>query len=492
MQLYKESKYKTLQGTKTNMALATCWFDPFSVPNRHTELQSLFQITGTLYSKEGVSIILRNLALNPDINQLLLWTGTPLSNTPFGKAGWKLLKSVWNDPHNLKDIHAEINSEVIELITQHVELIHIETSFEELLNIAKSHKNQARKPYMEPVSFPEPKIDESKPLPSEHVGWQVRGQTIYESWLKVVDRVIRYGEIKETAYGNNQKELQQVNWVISNDSVPYPYMPELDKNVLEIIGLNEISLENYKSSLLEKEIPEGIAYTYGSRLRNNAKVDQVEYMVNCLKDSNITRRAFATTIDLTKDTTSKSPPCLVLVTALINSSDNKLNLFATFRSHDIFKAAIPNAVGLLNLQQYMADQIGVSRGALSISSISAHIYEEDFDNATKLLKCQMWENVQTKYNELTDTDPRGYVRIYTAPNNTIKLELISPVGETLATLQGHTARDLIIKLAKLELLSKNEHYADICIELVKAELSNQIQKEYIQDKPLITKEFKLV
>jgi thymidylate synthase len=492
MDYYKPDKYKILKGDGKNAALCTCWFDPFVVEQKYPQLKKLFAITGTLYSKEGVSIILRNLALNPSIRYLFVWSNTPLSNTPFGIAGRGLLKSIWQNEYDPSGLHKEISKEVISAIVKNVELVEFGSeTFEQMLTSVSSKELSNADLYMDPVMFVDPKRDGSAPMNSEKVGWVVRGPTIYNAWLNCIEKIMRYGSIKSTEYGSNQRELQNINWVINGESFPLIFKPVLDEKVLQLIGIDEFSLNKYKDSLLDPFIPEGTAYTYGSRLRqySDDHIDQIESMISKLQESIITRRSVAVTLVPAFDMSHKSPPCLIFIQALIDD-EKRLNLFATFRSHDTFKAGIPNAFGLLNLQEFICSKLKVLRGVLSITGISAHIYEEDWSNANDLLKCQKWSNIKINYDEKTDTDPRGIVKIFLASNK-INLELCSLNGECFYEDSSSSSRDILIRLAKLELLSNQTHYADISIELLKAEIALQTKREYVQDRPLKYDDFSI-
>ena len=71
--LYLSEKYQVILGEESSVALCTCWTDPSGLMRVRDELQQLCQIVGTLYSQEGVSIMLRNLALNPWIRTIALY-----------------------------------------------------------------------------------------------------------------------------------------------------------------------------------------------------------------------------------------------------------------------------------------------------------------------------------------------------------------------------------------------------------------------------------
>jgi len=493
MNLYKPEKYRVIKGPDSEIAFCTCWFDPFNVINLYPQIQEKINITGSLYSKEGVSIILRNLALNPNIHTFFVWNNTPLSKTSFGIAGFNLLKNIWLNPQEFKkDIHIEIHEETLYKITSNVELVDLgHLDFNSALEFIFNYQINSKDLYMEQISFPEPKRDSSKPLSSERVGFSVRGKSIYAAWLNSIDRIIRYGNVKNTEYGNMQRELQNVNWNITNEDLENPFIPNLPEEVLKIIGLNKFSLNQYKQTLLNTKIPEGTSYTYGARLGNYGEnnFNQIDFIIDKLKESMITRRAIATTIMPEFDSSQKSPPCLSLI-QLLSDTDGKLNFFATFRSHDLFKAAIPNAYGLLNLQEYICEKVSMERGILSINSISAHIYEEDWEDALNILKCQKWEDVKTRFDENEDIDERGIVKI-SIEENEIVLELSDFSGDQVLKATSKTARELGMKLAKLHLLSKSDHYVDITIELMKAEISLKSNQDYFQDKPIKISDFEI-
>jgi len=59
-------------------------------------------------------------------------------------------------------------------------------------------------------------------------------------------------------------------------------------------------------------------------------------------------------------------------------------------------------------------------------------------------------------------------------------------------IPSYSAWESIMKISKLNLLSRADHYADICIELVKAEISIQTSQAYLQDKLITFGEGKLI
>ncbi len=180
---------------------------------------------------------------------------------------------------------------------------------------------------------------------------------------------------------------------------------------------------------------------------------------------------------------SNEPPCITQVQSL--QSRGALHFLVTVRSHDIFKAAIPNAFGLRMLQKRIAEELGFTMGVLQITSQSAHIYEGDWENAKKLVLCAWWEREpDLVFRPETQADPRGIV-VISIKNGEIVAEVKSPTGEDLTEIHGKTAKAVGAKITQLDLLSRADHLMDIAMELQKAEIAKQKNITYTQDRPLV-------
>lgn len=491
--LYQPEKYPVITGDHPGIGLATCWTDPVGLLKQHPEIQKYAGLTGTLYSREGVSIILRNLCLNPTIRTLYVWGNAPLSNTQFGVAGRTLLNQFWQHGLDVNGVvggsssklHAELDATVLNVVRKHVTLHDIsEYPTEKLVQeLEKAATKPAEKAYMKSVAFPETKRSTDQPAPSEEIGWAVRHQKLPLAWATVLDRILRYGTVKGTEYGNSQKELQVITWVIEQEDLDHFELPDWPAELVKAVGMHEEMLAEYAHAFLDAKLPEGTVYTYGSRLRDyTGGLDQIDEIIKHLRKSPITRRAFGTTLNPPVDITHHSPPCLCLI-QFLTDGQGKLNCIATFRSHDIFKAALPNAYALLHLQRYVAESANMAIGKLAITSHSAHIYEEDWENALKLVECAIRGRVKPVFDEQYEVDPRGIVRIQVDGKN-IMARLMSLNGDEIIEEIGTSARQIALCLAKKDLLLRPDHYVDITIELLKAELALKNNLPYVQDKPL--------
>ena len=492
--LYQPDKYRVFLGEGKSVGFCTVWNEPERAIRECPELLKRSAIIGTLYSRQGVNIILRNLALNPQIRNLYLWNHGNLSCSPFGVSGKEVLMKIWE--HGINDkreipgtdfkLEKEIDHAVVNSIRENVALKEVLDA--DLSGAVKQFPEESAAPYMEPVRFADAIPEIIEIFPSEKVGFIIHGKTVIDAWTRVVDRIMRYGTVKGTQYGSKQRELIGITWVVENEDPENPNMDvDWPEGLKRTTSLNKEAIEHYRSVFLSPESPGGVSYTYGNRLMrypsNGAPIDQIEEVIlKELKSSPDTRRATATTMVPSIDKDSKEPPCITQIQVLQNSG--KLHLLVTVRSHDIFKAAIPNAFGLRALQARIAKEAGFEMGYLQITSQSAHIYESDWDDAKKLVRCAVWEREPKMFfDPSVNADPRGLFVISTK-DNIISAYFKTPSGDDLMVITGKTAREVGLKIANLELVNKPDHLLDIGAELQKAEIAISQGLLYTQDRPL--------
>lgn len=490
LQLYLPEKYPVIFGNQSSpLALCTCWSDPKMLVKAYPQLLEKFCLIGSLYSPEGVSILIRNLALNPQIRTVLLWANSPLSQTAIGRTGSNALFSLFKDgvenDHIIKNtsthLHTQLDLGTIRIILHDVVLENVSSrTIPEIISTSYTINPSFER---HSQSFPLAVRESSAPLPSEHHGWVIHKKNVVDAWLAAVERIMRYGSIEPTEYGSQQKALRTLQWVIND---PSDFSIPSGLNVLrEKLGLSKNSLDEYSSYFLDPTSLPGISYTYGGRLcgYKGGSINQIEAIIGRLKENPHSRRAVAIVIDPELDASSTSPPCLNHLQVVVDKNDNKVHLIALFRSHDIFKAGLMNAFGLCGLVRHIATQLGKPVGSLTLISNIAHIYEEDWNDVSQLVACQVEGAIQTRFNEHTDIDPRGLVRI-NVHEKKLHLTLSSYQGDELVNYAATTARELVMQLAKRNLLSRADHYCDITLEAVKAELALKTGVEYIQDRPV--------
>ncbi len=135
-------------------------------------------------------------------------------------------------------------------------------------------------------------------------------------------------------------------------------------------------------------------YTYHERLfaycpsSTIKKVDQIQYIVDCLSQAGHSRRAQAVTWMPTADPRTEHPPCLqrIWCRLVANEAGNfSLNMNTYWRSRDLYKAWFMNVYAITDLQRLIAKQISQKTGMMvkvgryvDISD-SLHIYGSYFD-----------------------------------------------------------------------------------------------------------------
>jgi thymidylate synthase (methanogen type) len=125
---------------------------------------------------------------------------------------------------------------------------------------------------------------------------------------------------------------------------------DLNRKISEQIGINKIPIE----------------------VINFPKIDQIEYIIRKLKEKPFSRRAQAITWRPLVDPFHTDPPCLQRIYMRIK--DDKLLMQTTWRSRDLFRAWEANVNGMIRIQKYVADKLGVKMGHYLDFSNSLHIY----------------------------------------------------------------------------------------------------------------------
>lgn len=141
-----------------------------------------------------------------------------------------------------------------------------------------------------------------------------------------------------------------------------------------------------------------------------SKINQIEKCIEMLKQCGFTRRAQAVTWKAWEDLGIRDPACLQRVwfrvesypcgpiCGLINEMDGyckkcnntgsrqKLNMTVHMRSNDAYKAAFMNMYAFIELQSYVAEQVGIDVGEYIHVADSFHIYGSYFKEFEGFLK----------------------------------------------------------------------------------------------------------
>lgn len=223
------------------------------------------------------------------------------------------------------------------------------------------------------------------------MAFTVEADSIVEAWIKTVLTVYNKGIDIPTEYQNNARTLVDPIAVHINKPFLEP------KTCDDLSDFKSKAIEDYCKKFLEVS-DTGHTYTYPNRLfdypwyddgtwmgdGNSFGYNQIEFIIEALSKSSISRRQIAHTWVPQKDLYMEHCPCLQTVQFSI--LNNELRLFAVFRSNDMLDAALANNNGLHTLQKYVANSLGVECGYMEVYSCFPHIYENRLEAAKVVVK----------------------------------------------------------------------------------------------------------
>ena len=222
----------------------------------------------------------------------------------------------------------------------------------------------------------------------------IESTNLAHAWEQGVERCLNEGVEFSTQYDADgdpkSKDCTMVLHVTKPFAEPRYHLgipgalEDLEKYVLEVVhGVHDHWMDDHTN-------PNRWTYTYHQRLREYRRftdpypyVDQIQKVIEQLKECPYTRRAQAITWQPWGDSDHVDPPCLQSLWFRVEN--DHLNMNVRFRSNDLFKAAFMNMVALTELQKMVADEVGVGVGEYLHISDSMHIYGKDIESANKML-----------------------------------------------------------------------------------------------------------
>jgi thymidylate synthase (methanogen type) len=488
IELYNPTDNPVFVGKGQHTALCTAWDDWEDLLPPAPSLEKTFAIIGTLRGPSGIAPLIRNLALNPEIGEIVIWTDGKHTSEAYGRTGLELLLALWskginNDgtiPGTPFQLEKQVPPAFVRRIISDVKLTFAKKKGRLVLpaEISSYASRGLKATDRKARSFREPPENKAKRWPSERISMHFRGTTIVEAWTNLIAAVMRYGTRKGSQHGQ-QCELLGVSWTIDGEAPEAIAFPADWPEALRLLtGTTDKQLAGYLPQILTPDREEG---TYGRFLfaypTSAGPLDQIKRaIIDGFRSSKDCRRGVATTLVPEKHAGATDPPCMDLVQCL--QSDGLLHMMAYFRSHDIMKAALPNATALRHLQKKIADELGFAVGGLTILSASAHVYGVDWVQATNFIKCAFGQASGFGFRP-QDADPRGNFRI-SISGRTIAIALISPSGKALWKYADEYPPVIAMKIAKLGLVADPRHLLYLGGELERARAAIKAGKPYVQ------------
>ncbi len=441
----------------SNVAVCTLWTEKEQLLSQIPK--DYYSVLGNLYSKKGIEYLIRNTLANPHLRYLVIF-GQDMANSG----------SVLIDFINGANIETSIDKEHLDVFRKQVKIIDLRHgSVEELVKILEGLSQKRIEPFGSPIIIEET-VSAIDSLPSENVNFNIREKQIADAWPKMLDLIMKYGEIKQTQYDMREKEI--LNTVVT--------ITDENQELTAFLKISKKELEDYLPTVLTAQKPVGINYTYGERLFSYkideyTEINQIKRIICQLKECPYTRRAVAMLWNVEKDRNSQHPPCLIYHSFLVRNG--KLYLTAVIRSNDIFKAWPLNAFALNELLKYVCRESNLKYGNLTIVSNSAHIYETDWNDIDKIVS----EHLDNG-KELV-LDPRGYFVIFLKDSRIQVNHFTNEDRKTKYSFSGTSAEEIYKQIIKENLVSRFDHAAYMGKELTRAEqhLKNNSIAEFRQD-----------
>ncbi|MBC6420470.1 MAG: DUF4346 domain-containing protein [Hormoscilla sp. SP12CHS1] len=456
-----------------------------------------FAAIGQLYSPtRGISLLIRNMLANPHVRFLVVLNATKEDRNAGGiiclldffRNGFTEGKSDTNCPcwlinspiHGYIDI--KIDPTILLRLRESVEWKEVSSIAEAVSQVKLYAQRGVVAPWGLPQEFPLTEI-RSKILPGPRYGHRIECQTIAQTWVKIIHRIRTTGTLRPTGYDGQWQELIDLMAVVTDEPHDF-YFPE--PNYLPV---DRAFIQEYIPQILD-DAPyrEGVKYTYGQRLRSWFGRDQIEQVIAKLIGEIDAASAVMSLWDV-QDYEKGGSPCLNHI--WVRVVNRELSLTATIRSNDMYMAWPANAIGLRALQQYIRDAIAsrsdydLNMGPLITVSQSAHLYDDTFENADRLIKTQYAKICQQRDYH----DPTGNF-VITLESGKIMVEQMTPgtvpekSGEVVNCYEGRSALSLYRQIAADCQGMEVEHAMYLGTELQKAEIALSRKQVYEQDKPL--------
>lgn len=396
----------------SNIAVCTLWSKKEKILEKLSkEIKQKICIIGTLYTSFGVNYLIQTLGEFNNINILIIF-GNDLSDSG------EFLIDVFSNKKLEKLI---IPKNKAEKIVKSVILIDLRkeaknNDFKTLEKIILSNFNP-NLPKREKIKI-EIKEVKASSWPFEIVGQKIYETSVFRAWIKILKLIKEFGFLKQTEYGELQKEVLNLLVVVRINNGKYEIEKEFEKYFSKKI------IEKHVNEVLTPKKPKNVEYTYGERFfSHKIGKNQIEYLIKKLAKKPYSRRAIAISWDHQKDFTSEQPPCIIIIQGTI--SNNFYHHFVFIRSNDMARAWPINFIAQIKLAEYIVKKINeiantsFKIGTVSSLSFSAHIYEHDFEFIDKVVK----EN--KKLLQAFIPDQCGNF-IFLQENGKIKVELRTP------------------------------------------------------------------
>jgi thymidylate synthase len=231
--------------------------------------------------------------------------------------------------------------------------------------------NQVKVEEKDRQEIPLPQVSISH-FPSQPQAHTIVRDTPLEAWQELLFVLSRFGHPVKLAKGE-RLELQNVKVVVSRPGFE-------SEAALREHHFDPEKLKTYQRDFLRGEKGADETYSYGNRMRAYFGADNLAACLRRLQTDPEDRKAYLTLWDNRRDLeVPKGQPCFVSL--FCRRYDGRLTLSATFRTHNALDAWLPNVYGLMAVQEFLAPQLGLPPGPITVVSHSISLDRKELDRA---------------------------------------------------------------------------------------------------------------
>jgi thymidylate synthase len=399
--------------------------------------KSAYGVAGNLFNPtHGVELLIRNLLFNVQIKNVIIcaFTKEDSANTP-GLALRKAIRERYAD--ELADIRIYFCDTPLQM----------HQAISQVLQTKMDLTPTRQQVIKEPIKIMD------KIITGDIYSQVIKEATIELAYPEVVKQIRNHGRLIA-----NIQEYINLNIVLTDEEI------DMNRLVQSVDSNLESSLLGYIHDFLNGTQSEH-SYSYGDRLLEK---NQVQNIIDKLTEKPLTMAGMMS-IWYPEDLIKGNSPCLTQIWVRA-STDGKLDMTATFRSNDMYRAWQFNAYALRALQIQIATNLKMTPGILTTVSFSAHIYQKDFEEIQVFL-----DNPQAKKVSKKDESFYSCVGnfVINRRDSLIEVEHFSNEGEFINNWQLTYIHPLGIKCLMKDICTQNpsieiDHTLYLYDELVKA------------------------
>ncbi len=213
----------------------------------------------------------------------------------------------------------------------------------------------------------------------------IKAPTCMDAWKLALSTIIKKGEDFKDDNNRTCREILNLTVTIENPEL------DIDSPMNELKKINKWiypSKEELANIVFNKELLPLYEYNYGNRMFNfEEKLNQFDdYIIPLLRKNPTSRRATIIVMNPLQDFSISSKNSPAIISLQFKIKNNKLLITAVVRSNDFFIGWPANLYQISLLQKYVADKLELGIGSITSISLSAHVFEEYFEDINQVLE----------------------------------------------------------------------------------------------------------